>query len=467
MTLTCLKSHCQRLARLFGILLLLSLPTINCAAYGYSYCRALHGYVTDCVSPEVHIMLDDNFVPKTSGAYYKVKMQKNGSPFGYVEFNVNEDRSVVNAVWWQGSSFCADVQNGGASSYTVGTDGILLDGSSLVAGTATASVTYSFNKEYIIPENCSSDNHTYYHPVFWIKVGAKECSNGGQNAAAKTSYELHSLKFDLGLGVGTNPPSANPSWARLFLYNDEPSTNLSSPARLSLSATSDNTQLQDATGLRQVLSGQMLADIVTNNSYRYEIRLYAATNAGTTNAAGLYQPVGSPVKVVAVENPDGTTNISRLWLTEMAGNVTNSYQYTYASNGNSWEMICPSNLKKELIATTWAANRLSKTNLRSVFNPGSPDVLVYREQETFKDFGFGDVRVEQVIDPDGVARHVGFRIVKGGGVMVWPVLEKVDILRLELMTIDVQTPEVYTSKGVPVKVDGVAQIKVKDRKSVV
>ena len=40
-------------------------------------------------------------------------------------------------------------------------------------------------------------------------------------------------------------------------------------------------------------------------------------------------------------------------------------------------------------------------------------------------------------------------------------LEKVDILSLELLTIDVQTPEVYTSKGVPVKVDGVAQIKVK------
>src|SRR6185295_4771249 len=35
------------------------------------------------------------------------------------------------------------------------------------------------------------------------------------------------------------------------------------------------------------------------------------------------------------------------------------------------------------------------------------------------------------------------------------------LLSLELLTIDVQTPEVYTSKGVPVKVDGVAQIKVK------
>ncbi len=55
----------------------------------------------------------------------------------------------------------------------------------------------------------------------------------------------------------------------------------------------------------------------------------------------------------------------------------------------------------------------------------------------------------------------GFRIVKGGGTFVFPVIEKVDILSLELLTIDVQTPEVYTSKGVPVKVDGVAQIKVK------
>ncbi len=70
-------------------------------------------------------------------------------------------------------------------------------------------------------------------------------------------------------------------------------------------------------------------------------------------------------------------------------------------------------------------------------------------------------RKRKMMDPDGTMREVGFRIVKGGGVFVWPVFEKVDILSLELLTIDVQTPEVYTSKGVPVKVDGVAQIKVK------
>ncbi|HEU5125446.1 MAG TPA: SPFH domain-containing protein [Verrucomicrobiae bacterium] len=70
-------------------------------------------------------------------------------------------------------------------------------------------------------------------------------------------------------------------------------------------------------------------------------------------------------------------------------------------------------------------------------------------------------RRHRIMDPDGSMREVGFRIVKGGGVFVWPVYEKVDVLSLELLTIDVQTPEVYTSKGVPVKVDGVAQIKVK------
>jgi flotillin len=67
----------------------------------------------------------------------------------------------------------------------------------------------------------------------------------------------------------------------------------------------------------------------------------------------------------------------------------------------------------------------------------------------------------KIKEADGSITSRGFRVVKGGGTFVIPVLEKVDILSLELLTIDVQTPEVYTSKGVPVRVDGVAQIKVK------
>ena len=70
-------------------------------------------------------------------------------------------------------------------------------------------------------------------------------------------------------------------------------------------------------------------------------------------------------------------------------------------------------------------------------------------------------RRRELREPDGTITTVGFRIIKGGGAFIWPIVEKYDILSLEIMTIDVKTPEVYTITGVPVLVDGVAQIKVK------
>jgi flotillin len=61
----------------------------------------------------------------------------------------------------------------------------------------------------------------------------------------------------------------------------------------------------------------------------------------------------------------------------------------------------------------------------------------------------------------GERRTQNYRIVKGGGAFIWPVLERVDDLSLELMTIDVITPKVYTIQGVPITVDGVAQVKIR------
>ncbi len=53
-----------------------------------------------------------------------------------------------------------------------------------------------------------------------------------------------------------------------------------------------------------------------------------------------------------------------------------------------------------------------------------------------------------------------FRIVTGGRSFIWPILERVDDLSLEIMTIDITTPDVPTLQGVPITVDGVAQIKI-------
>jgi flotillin len=51
--------------------------------------------------------------------------------------------------------------------------------------------------------------------------------------------------------------------------------------------------------------------------------------------------------------------------------------------------------------------------------------------------------------------------ITGGADMVIPLFHTWNTLSLEVMTLDVTTPEVYTSQGVPIMVDGVAQIKVK------
>lgn len=53
-----------------------------------------------------------------------------------------------------------------------------------------------------------------------------------------------------------------------------------------------------------------------------------------------------------------------------------------------------------------------------------------------------------------------YRIVKGGRAFIWPILERVDVLLLEIMTIDVTTDDVYTKQGVAVTLEGVAQIKI-------
>ncbi len=55
----------------------------------------------------------------------------------------------------------------------------------------------------------------------------------------------------------------------------------------------------------------------------------------------------------------------------------------------------------------------------------------------------------------------GYKIVAGGGTFVIPMFEKVNRMSLENITLDIVTPEFYTRLGVPIVVEGVAQIKVK------
>ncbi len=61
----------------------------------------------------------------------------------------------------------------------------------------------------------------------------------------------------------------------------------------------------------------------------------------------------------------------------------------------------------------------------------------------------------------GAPEVTGYRIRKGGGAFILPLIERVDVMSLEVMTLDITTPEVYTKPGVPIVVDGVAQVKIR------
>src|SRR5437867_9415148 len=92
-------------------------------------------------------------------------------------------------------------------------------------------------------------------------------------------------------------------------------------------------------------------------------------------------------------------------------------------------------------------------------------LAIYAVARRYKKVGPNQVMVisgrkAKIKTADGRIEEVGFRIRRGGGAFILPLLEKVDLLSLEIMTLDVTTPEVYTKPGVPIIVDGVAQVKV-------
>lgn len=69
-------------------------------------------------------------------------------------------------------------------------------------------------------------------------------------------------------------------------------------------------------------------------------------------------------------------------------------------------------------------------------------------------------RKRTVILPDGSKTRIGYRYRLGGGTFVIPLLETVDVLPMDVFTLNIKTPEVLTHGGVPLMADAVAQVKI-------
>ncbi|MCJ7679527.1 MAG: SPFH domain-containing protein [Candidatus Aminicenantes bacterium] len=62
--------------------------------------------------------------------------------------------------------------------------------------------------------------------------------------------------------------------------------------------------------------------------------------------------------------------------------------------------------------------------------------------------------------PDGTRQKIGFRFRLGGGTFVWPFIETVDVLPVDIINIDIKTPEVITKNGIHILAEATAQVKV-------
>jgi len=69
-------------------------------------------------------------------------------------------------------------------------------------------------------------------------------------------------------------------------------------------------------------------------------------------------------------------------------------------------------------------------------------------------------RKKAISEPDGTKRRVGYRTRLGGGTFVWPFLETVDILPIDVINLSIRTPEVLTNGGILILAEASAQVKV-------
>ena len=69
-------------------------------------------------------------------------------------------------------------------------------------------------------------------------------------------------------------------------------------------------------------------------------------------------------------------------------------------------------------------------------------------------------RKHSITLPDGTKQKVGYRYRLGGGVFVWPGMEKVYVLPMDIISVTIRTPEVLTHGGVPIMAEASAQVKV-------
>jgi RHS repeat-associated protein len=220
--------------------------------------------------------------------------------------------------------------------------------------------------------------------------GGAAGSGGANNAGTGSGLEITA-----GLGTTTNGNSAG----TVSLQTAELAAGFVSRGSLLVSANSGVEVIKDTnlvTG--QLLSANILTDLVQVTANKLEIRQYAAGDKGTKNGSGFYVPTGPVLRTTVIENPlaGGQPDFSKVTVTKL-GSEDSTTTYSFNATTFSWSASTDNGARQEFVTKQWNQDRTERTETYQIKN--AQNVLVYEEQNTYRAYAWGEEKISRILGP--------------------------------------------------------------------
>jgi len=214
------------------------------------------------------------------------------------------------------------------------------------------------------------------------------CGSAGGGSAGNSSVDVR-------ISLGEPELGKYPGMFRIKTESPDASIYNTAAIEYGVDIDADVEAIRDGSGaIRQVLTNQVLADVVTVSPHKYQILFYYASEAGT-QVSGLYVPTGSAYKVWTLEDPDsGTGSDYRFKVTETVDGVDTVHDYEWVPANQDWTLVNAGIKEIGRKKATVNGNRVETYWLKEV---GGSESL--RRDTTYQSFAWGDEVISETLDP--------------------------------------------------------------------
>ena len=218
--------------------------------------------------------------------------------------------------------------------------------------------------------------------------GCSTCGGAGGGSAGNSSVDVR-------VSLGDAERGLYPGMFRVKTETPDSSIYTTAGIEYGVDIDAGVEEISDESGaIRQVLTSQILADVVTLAARKYKICFYYAADAGS-KSGNVYVPTGSPYKVWTFEDPDnGTGNDYRLKVTESSGSSDTTYHYTWIPANQDWKLVS-GGLKE--ISRSRSISGSDRIETYWVKAPNGSET--YRRETLYQTFAWGEEKVSETLDP--------------------------------------------------------------------